>query len=133
MPLRTTPVAPVEPVTVLIVEPVNESVTIVLEQPAAGVRLRVRVSDSGPVEVRASAGTANAQFRSGSGRLTISSAAAGELTLTIPQALRRARIEVDGSLYLSKERGQLLILAPVADTIGSEIVLPITRARPEAK
>jgi hypothetical protein len=133
MPLRSTPVAPSEPETVLIVQPMDESVTVVLEQPAPGVRLRVRVSESGAVEVRASAGAANAQFRSGNGRLTISNAAAGEVTLTIPQALPRARIEVDGSVYLSKERGQLRIFAPVADTVGSEIVLPITRERPEAK
>jgi hypothetical protein len=134
MPLRTTPVvAPVEPVTVLIVQPADESVTIVLEQPAPGVRLRVRVSESGAVEVRASAGAANAQFRSGNGRLTVSNVAAGELTLTMPQSLRRARIEVNGSVYLSKERGQLRIFAPVADTVGSEIVLPITAERRGAK
>jgi hypothetical protein len=133
MPVRTTPVAPSEPETVLIVQPMDETVTIVLEQPAAGVRVRVRISESGAVELRASAGAANAQFRSGNGRLTISNLAAGELTLTLPQALRRARIEVNGSVYLSKERGQLRIFAPVADTVGSEIVLPITRDRPEAK
>ena len=74
-----------------------------------------------------SAGAAGAQFRSGNGRLTISGAAAGEFTLTIPRSLARARVEVNGSVYLSKERGQLHIFAPVADTVGSEIVLPITR------
>jgi hypothetical protein len=118
---------------VLIVEPVNETVAIVLEQPAPGVRLRVRVAEAGAVEVRASGNASAAQFRSGSGRLTVSNAPAGELTLTIPRTLARFRIEVDGSVYLSKERGQMRVFAPVADTVGSEIVLPIARGRPEAR
>ena len=129
----TAPVATPEPVTVLIVQPVDNAVTIVLEQAEPGVRLRVRVSETGAVEVRASAGAAAGQFRSGNGRLTISNAAAGELTVTIPQALPRARIEANGSVYLSKERGQLHIFAPAADTVGSEIVLPILGERPEVK
>jgi hypothetical protein len=126
-PLRTAPVAPAEPVTVLLVEPYEGTVTIVLEQPAPGSRLRVRVTEAGAVEVRASAGAAGAQFRSGNGRLTISGAPPGEFTLTIPRSLARVRVEVNGSVYLSKDRGQLHIFAPVADTVGSEIVLPITR------
>ena len=131
-PVQTTPGAP-QPATVLIVQPLDQTVTIVLEQPAAGVRLRVRLVDGGAVEVRASAGATNAQFRSANGRLTVSNAQAGELTLTIPRTLERVRIEVDGSVYLSKEHGQMRIFAPVADTVGSEIVLPITRGRLEVR
>jgi hypothetical protein len=127
-PVTPAPVAP-QPAreAVLLVEPHEGRVVLVLEQPRAGVRIHVRLSDVDAVEVRGRGAAADAQFRSGAGRLTIVQAAGGELDVTIPQALAVMRIEVDGAAYLTKQGRQIRIFAPAADTVGSEFIFPIVR------
>jgi hypothetical protein len=127
-PIETAPVAP-QPAreAVLLVEPNEGRVVLVLEQPRAGLRIHVRLSEVGAVEVRGRGAAADAQFRSGAGRLTIVEAAGGELDVTIPQSLAVMRIEVDGAAYLTKQGRQIRIFAPAADTVGSEFIFPIVR------
>jgi hypothetical protein len=127
-PVQPAPVEPKAPAeTVLIVEPHEDRVVLVLQQPRASLRIHVRLTDTGTVEVRGRGAAASAQFRSAAGRLTIVQAEGGELDVTIPQTLAVMRIEVDGAAYLTKLGRQIRILVPVADTVGSEIILPVVR------
>ena len=122
------PAAPVDaPETVLLVEPVDGAVVVAFETPATGVRISVRFGGAAELELRASGAAAGAQFRSSAGRITVVNAAAGAVQLTVPNSIARVRLEVDGRVYLTKENGQVRVLAPTADTVGAEIILPITR------
>ena len=122
-PVTITPTAE----TILLVEPSGDQLLVMLETPGSDVRVHVRFADARELEVRARAGAAGAQFRSGAGRITVVNAAAGDVLLTIPRAVGRVRIEVDGRALLTKENGRVQVLASVADTAGAEIILPVTR------
>jgi len=113
--------------TLLVLDPVDGGAVVALVAPGGGVRIRVRFADVEGLEVDARGGVATAQFRSALGQLTIAEAAAGDLVLTIPSRLARLRILVDGRAYLTKENGQIRVHSPAADTVGSEIVLPVIR------
>ncbi|MGH7555816.1 MAG: hypothetical protein ACREMQ_22675, partial [Longimicrobiales bacterium] len=116
-----------ESVTTLIVPAENDAVGVDIETPAAGLEVRVRVIDARELEVQASGAAASARFRSGSGRLTITQPGAGRIVLVVPRAVGHVTVRVDGASYFVKDGDQLRVLAPSADTVGSEIVL---RLRP---
>lgn len=115
----------VAPEVALLVAPAEGTVAIVIEGPDPSLRIRVRSVEAGEVGVRARGEATSARFRSGPGRLTIVEAGAGEITLELPHSTRVVTLEVDGRRYLTKEGGRLRLSTPVADTIGSEFVLPI--------
>jgi hypothetical protein len=127
VPPDSTRGAAAETVTTLIVPAVNGAVRVDIEAPDAGLELRVRVSETSELEVQASGAAAAARFRSGSGRLTIAQPGAGRIVLVLPRSVGLVTVRVDGTSYLVKERDQLRVLAPLADTAGSEIIL---RLRP---
>jgi hypothetical protein len=119
------PVAAAPTAVALLVEPADGSVRISLQRPHAAVRVHVRLVDDTDLHVEALAGAAAATFRTSPGRLDIVGGDSGVVLLTIPTSLGRARVDVDGRTLLLKERGEIRILAPSADTVGSEFVLPV--------
>ena len=101
------------------------AVVIHIEAPRAGLRLRVRMSESAEVGIRATAGAAAAQFRSGPGRIVIARAGGGEVTIDVPRGLHTARIDVDGRTWVEKLSSSFRISAPVVDTAGAEFLIPV--------
>jgi hypothetical protein len=116
--------APLPPV-VLYVAPAAGALHVTLERPHHAVRIHVQLIDAPELEVRALDGAAGATFRTSPGRLDIVGAEAGAVMLGVPVSLGRVRIDVDGRTLLLKERGQIRILAPGVDTVGSEYILPV--------
>ncbi|HEV2735259.1 MAG TPA: hypothetical protein VGV85_10510, partial [Longimicrobiaceae bacterium] len=91
------------------------------------VRIRVRPGGGAQLAVRATGAASTAVFRTGPGRVAIVEPGPGEVRIDLPRAVRTATLEVDGRPYLRKQDGQIRVLAPDADTAGSELVL---RVRP---
>ena len=131
-PAVVTPVTPASDTsamtaTTLVIEPELDRIDVAFLLPAPGARIRLRFADTRDLQLRASGNASTATFRSALGRLTISNAPAeGELLLTIPTRTKRVEVRVNNRTYLIQNAGELRILAPTADTVGSEIVLPIT-------
>lgn len=111
----------------IVVPLVDDALTIRIERPHPDLRIRVRVGGEPEVLVHASGGAAEGRFRRAAGRLTIEEAGEGEVVIGIPAGPGRVSLEVDGRLFLLKGAGQLQILAPAADTIGSEFVFTTRR------
>jgi hypothetical protein len=128
-PEPAVPALPAPPVAPLVAEfaipPEGDEVLIRIEQPLSGLRLRVRLVDGRDVGVRATQTAAAARFRSGPGRITIAQAGAGEVQIDVPRGVPTVRIEVDGRVWVTKEGAQLHVQAPVVDTTGSELLIPI--------
>lgn len=109
--------------TTVIVPAANGGVTVDINESHPALEVRIRTTDAPELEVEASGSAAAARFHSGTGRLTINEAGAGVLVVRLPHALDRATIGVDGQPYVIKRGDELRVLAPLADTAGSEIVL----------
>lgn len=109
--------------TTLVVPAANGGVTVDISEPDPALEVRIRASDAPELEVEASGDAAAARFHSGTGRLSISEAGAGVLVVRLPRGLDRATVGVDGQPYVIKRGDELRVLAPLADTAGSEIVL----------
>lgn len=103
-------------------------VTIDIEGPDPGLELRVRTADTHELELQASGAAAGARFSSGGGRLTIRRPGPGTVALVVPRQLPSAELRVDGRPYVVVNRGELRVLAPLADTAGSEIILRLRSA-----
>lgn len=108
-----------------IVEAEEGGVRILVERPAAGLRIRVRIGAGPEAEVTATGAAASARFARAPGRLTVSDAGPGELLLVLPEGAGSASVEVDGQAYLRKEAGRLVVLAPATDTAGSEVLITV--------
>jgi hypothetical protein len=102
--------------------PINGAV---LNHADPALRVRVRLAEGEIVDVRATGAAADAQFRTGPGRISISDAGAGEIQIALPHTVARATVFVGTKPYLIKERGQIRVLAPAADTAGAEIIFPV--------
>jgi hypothetical protein len=115
------------PPATLVVSARDGSVEVALLGPTQALRVRVRWVETGRLQVRATGAAANARFRSGPGRMTVSEATGGELLLIVPRDLRRVAVTVDGVPYVVQQAGSVTIAAPAADTIGGEVVLTLPR------
>lgn len=111
----------------MLVAPVDGAVAIVVERPHPDVRIRVRPGGGVQLAVRATGAAATALFRTGPGRVAIVEPGPGEVQVDLPRAVRTATLVVDGRPYLRMRDGRIHVLAPDADTAGSELVL---RVRP---
>jgi hypothetical protein len=107
------------------VAPESDAVAIHIDAPRAGLRLRVRLSESAAVGIRATGAAAAAQFRSGPGRIVIARAGLGDITIDVPRTLRNVRIDVDGQTWVEKLGASFRITAPAADTSGAEFLIPV--------
>jgi anti-sigma factor RsiW len=125
VPAEATEATDATPPVTLIIEPVGGAVVVALERPDSAVRVHVQITDANELEVRARDHAATATFRSSPGRLTILDAGAGAITLVVPRTLPSMRVAVDGRPLLVREHGEVRVLAPTADTIGAEYILPV--------
>jgi hypothetical protein len=105
--------------------PLDGSVRIVLNNANPALRVRVRLAEGEIVDVRAIGAAANAQFRTGPGRISISDAGAGEIQIALPHIVSHATVLVGTKPYLVKEGHQIRVLAPAADTAGAEIIFAV--------
>lgn len=96
-----------------------------LAAPAAPLVLRLRVSDGSDLEIRATGGAAAAQFLAGTDRVEITGAAGGEITLLLPRTARLITIDAGGVRAAEMRAGRLSVHAQRADTIGTEVILPV--------
>ncbi|HEU0013148.1 MAG TPA: hypothetical protein VFQ45_05665 [Longimicrobium sp.] len=113
------------PVAGVSVTPSGASATVDVDGAGPELRIRVRVVDGGELEARAASGAAGAVFHPRPTGLRVENAGAGELELLLPRAVHRVMVRVDGRPYLLKEGEQLRVLAPAADTAGSEVLLRV--------
>jgi hypothetical protein len=113
----------------LLVEPADGRVRISLQRPHAAVRVHVRLVDAGDLQVEAQGGAAAATFRTSPGRLEMVGGDSGAVVLTVPMSLAHVLVDVEGTTLLLKVRGEIRVMAPSADTVGSEFVLPVRPVR----
>jgi anti-sigma factor RsiW len=102
--------------------PAGDSVRIVLTNADPALRIRVRLAEGEIVDVRATGAAADAQFRTGPGRISITDAGTGEIQIALPHTVARATVLVGTKPYLIKEGHQVRVLAPAADTAGAEFI-----------
>lgn len=102
--------------------PRDGRVRIVLRGPDARTRIHVRLVDGEAAAVRADGGAATARFTSGPGHLELEGGGPGAVRIEVPRAAVWASIEVDGRPYLLKDGADVRILAPLADSGGTEVV-----------
>lgn len=120
--------APVEgaPASTGLALPLRDGVMHVeLSTPAAPLVLRLRMSDGSDLEVHATGGAAAAQFLAGTDRLEITGAAGGEITLLLPRSARLITIDAGGVRAVELRDARLSVYAQGADTIGTEVILPV--------
>lgn len=110
--------------------PADGRVLIALQEPAPALEVRVRISDGGRAEVRATGEAVDARFRIAPGRIEVVGASAGILHIDLPRSARSAAIEIGGKPYLVKDGDQLRVLAPSADRAGAEVIFRIGRQSP---
>lgn len=104
------------------------AIEVAIEQPGAGLVLRVRWADGERLQLRAADEAAGARFRSSAGRLVVVSPGAGELVLTVPRGAPRVTVSVDGRPHLVQLNGAVTVNSPVADTIDGEIIIALPPA-----
>jgi len=107
--------------------PADGHLRVVLRSPDPSCQVRVVLVDGPRAGIRAEGGSETARFATGPGRIEVSGAGAGVLTVELPRTLPRAVVEVDGKPYVVKEGADLRILAPRADSMGAEVTF---RVRP---
>jgi hypothetical protein len=133
--LADAPVAPAEapgvaesppppPVAEVSVAPEQGRVRVTLLDLPADASVRVRLVDGPRAAVLAVGGAAGARFTTGPGRIEVRgpTAPGGEVLVQLPRSAARAEVLVDGRPYLVKDGAALRLLAPAADTTGSEIL-----------
>jgi hypothetical protein len=114
------------------IAPVQETGLSIL--PAEG-RLTIRLQDVGPdTEVvvrevdeelawaRWNAANTDVRQRSGAGRLEISNVGPGTMTLLIPRSAQTVIVEVDGSIWWTRENGRVRVLGPGPQRDGDGVV-----------
>jgi hypothetical protein len=119
------PAPPAVPPAGVEIVPRGGSVHVVLTNPGAGLRVRVRLADAEYVDVRGTGAAAGARFRTGPGRITVDRAEGGEVHIALPRGLPHAVVTVGGRTYLVKEGGQLRVLTAGVDTAGPELVFRV--------
>ena len=100
-------------------------VRVVLSDVGPALRVRVRLSDGEYVDVRGTGAAADARFRTGPGRVSVTGAASGEIHIAIPRHVRHATIVAGERTFLVKDGDQIRVLAPAADTAGPEIIFRV--------
>lgn len=107
------------------VTPVNGVVHVELTAPAAPLQLRVRLGAGADLEILAARGAATARFIAGAGRIEIDGASNGEILLVLPRSARLVTVDVDGVRAVEARGSAMTVLVPRADTVGTELILPV--------
>jgi len=123
-PMDAAPESANTPVTLLLDPDDAGRLRVEFARPGPDLQLRVMLTDAGSMELTTTGAAGAAQFRTGRGRIVITEAAAGAVTLEIPRTVVWLDVTVDGRVLLSK-RGESVRLTVPADTSGAEFVLPV--------
>ncbi|MFQ5679369.1 MAG: zf-HC2 domain-containing protein [Gemmatimonadota bacterium] len=99
------------------VDPTAGRIRVLVERPAPGVLVRVRLVE----QERASVWAAGATYRTGPGRVEVVRPGPGDVRVELPRTLSSATVEVDGRTMLEKRGADLRLLTPAVDSSGSEI------------
>lgn len=109
------------------ITPRGDRVLVSVGAVRSGTRVRVRIVDGARVVVSAER-SVDARFETGIGRIGISGAGTGTITIELPRRLGHAEVEVGGRPYVVKERERLRFLVPPTDTTDAEIVFDVRGA-----
>jgi anti-sigma factor RsiW len=121
-PVAPVPVQPTPTPTEYGVDPVDGRVLVALREPPAGIRLIVRLADTGRTTVEATASPTGF-----SGGVALSAIGGDQIIVTLPRTITSARIEVDGELIVHREGTEFILLPPNHEPSGDEIVIPLVR------
>lgn len=126
-PTVTVPAAaPASPdIAEMAVSPVDGVVHVELTSPAAPLQLRVRFGAGADLEVVAARGAATARFIAGAGSIEIEGASDGEILLVLPRTARLVTVAIDGVRAVEARGPAMTVLVPRADTVGTELILPV--------
>jgi anti-sigma factor RsiW len=103
------------------VAPANGRVRVVLHAPAQGTDVVVRLVDAPRAEVETATLEAGVRFRTGAGRIEVSSLSPGTVTIVIPRSVQNATVEIDGRVYAYKRDGVLQLSGPAGEQSGTEV------------
>jgi hypothetical protein len=105
------------------VAPASGQIQILLNGPIRESQIRVRLVDTGNVEVEVIGMAQAVRHRSAPGRIEITGGGGpGEVEIRLPRSLHAATIEVGGQVYLRKTGDDLILLVPAEQRAGAEIV-----------
>ena len=110
---------PGPPLSGVSVAPLAGRVSISIQEPLPGMRVRVSLVADGVASVGATAG----RYQVGPGRIDVLQPS-GEMTIRLPDTVADARVEVDGRLVVLKQ-GDDLTLTPAADSTNSQILFEL--------
>jgi hypothetical protein len=110
---------PGPPLSGVSVAPLRGQVSISIQEPLPGMRVRVSLVGDGIASVAATGGT----YQVGPGRIDVRQPS-GQMTIRLPDTVADARVEVDGRLVVLK-RGDDLTLTPAADSTNSQILFEL--------
>lgn len=119
--------APADPAAGISILPDDGRVRVMLSGADPRVRIRVRETAGEQVEIRATGAASRARFRSGPGRVEVTGASGGDVRISLPRSARAAVIEVNGTVYMTRDGDRLRILAPLADSTAAEVVFRPSR------
>lgn len=103
------------------VEAADGDITVRVLDAATGTLIRVRLVDGDRAGVRAE----RARYRTSAGRIDVLGAGPGEVRVELPRGVGSARLEAEGRPLLVVRGREVRILAPAADSAGSEILFRI--------
>lgn len=109
----------------ILVEPMSGEVAISFTRAASGARAHIRFGEIEQVEITAAGLAADGVFRSGPGRVELLEIGPGQVDLIIPRTLERFSLQIDGTIYLTKEGPRVDILGPSVETVGGEFILSV--------
>jgi hypothetical protein len=100
--------------------PEEGEVRVILHGPARGLRVRTRLVEGGRAEVAATGAAVGARFRTGPGRIEVTSAGPGEVSIVLPAEATAAVVEVDGRTVMAKDGDRLRALGGATATGHAE-------------
>ena len=102
--------------------PLNGEIRIILESPAPGSRVRVRLVDAGTAAVYTFGAAADARFETGSGRVTVRNITGGEVRIDLPRSLSTALVTAGGRALAVKDADSLRAVTPAVESSTGELV-----------
>jgi hypothetical protein len=97
------------------VRPLDGRIQVLLDTPAPGLRVHVRLVDGELASVQASGPASSARFSTGPGRIEVVGGGPGDLLIDLPRTTDAAQVRADDQLLFSKI-GARVRHAPVVDS-----------------
>ena len=134
-PAEATPAAattggPLEPVpepgaAAISVELLEGGLEVSLQGFGRNSNVHVRLTDARRASVRVEGAAESPRFVTGPGSLEVIGSREGDIWVELPRSASKAAVLVDGDAAVRIERGQLVILWPVSDSLRGEVVFRI--------